>query len=354
MRWFCVLLCVTLAFILPASGQAAYYVERDGIVKPVAKGNPEQEHPAQWQVRLYRQGAPQSGPGWGEIIGQSANDAREELQRSRDFQQRMAQFCKDDSQNGSQKEDYGLTYSNALGPIAVYVKNKPADGKAEKADKDKKASEPDPPESEAFDLADRISELEKEFLAATDEKRVKKNPSRYPFAPASAPWNFATKLAQTKKQFEQLPVAAFDGPPPGAAADAVTRVKAALTDLETNLLPPMRKLLADMMLDGKWKHAGFIYVATRSGNQLRLTAEDPDALRFRNITIEGDATLNGEMQFIYDNGCEPIWVPFTADLTFDTDAEGILISVPRVGRKKTTCEQVTQGTMRMMFWRPEE
>jgi len=352
MRWSCLLVYVTLAVILPASGQAVYYVERDGIVKPVAEGNPEKEHPDQWQVRLYRQGASQSGRGWGQIIGQSADDAREELQRSRQFQQRFAQFCKDDSQNGSQKEDDGLAYSNALGPIAVYRKTKPAKAKVEKTEK--KASEPDPPESEAFDLADRISELEKDFLAVTDEKRVKKNPSRYPFAPASAPWNFANKLAQTKKQFEQLPVAAFDGPPPGAAADAVARVKAALTDLETNLLPPMRKLLADLMLDGQWKHAGFIYTAARSGNQLSLAAEDPDALRFRNITIEGDATLKGEIQFIYDNGCEPVWVPFTAELTFDTDAEGILISVPRVGRKKTTCEQVTQGTMRMMFWRPEE
>jgi len=345
MRSFCLLVCMMSAFALVVNGQIAYYVERDGVIKPVARGNSEKEHPYQWQVRLYRLGAPKSGPGWGQIIGQSADDALEELQRSRDFQLRVVKFCKGCSQNGSQGESQALTYSNVLGPVAMY----------EKSADDKKPNGPGSWRSDTYDLADRISELEKEFLAVTEEKRVHRNPSRYPFSPASAPWNFAQKLVETKRQFEQLNAAAASAgsPPSRELTSNQSKIKDALTDLETNLLPPMKKSLANLTFEGAWKHGGMSYVAVQRVNQLSFKTADPDGLHFRNITIDG-TKLSGEIQFIYDNGCEPIWVAFTAELTFDTDMEGILISVPRVGREKTTCRQVTQGTLRMMFWRPEQ
>ncbi len=341
MRSFCLLVSMMSAFALVVNGQIAYYVERNGVIKPVVRGDSEKERPYQWQVRLYRLGVPKSGPGWGQIIGQSADDAMEELHRSRDFQLRMVKFCKSYSQN----ENQTLTYSNVLGPVAMYEKN---------AD-DKKTNGPGSWRSDTYDLADRISELEKEFLAVTEEKRVRRNPSRYPFAPASAPWNFAQKLVETKRQFEQLNAAAASAgrPPSRELTSNQSKIKYALTDLETNLLPPMKKSLANLTFEGAWKHGGMSYVASQSGNQLSFKTADPDGLHFRNITVDG-TKLSGEIQFIYDNGCEPVWVSFTAELTFDTDMEGILISAPRVGREKTTCKQVTQGILRMMFWRPEQ
>ena len=358
MRSFC-LAAGLISIVIFANGQSAYYVEQNGIVKAVTRGNPEREHPDEWRIRLYKPGASKAGPGWGQIIGQSADDVREELQRSRLFWERFSKFCRPASQTGPQNEE-SFTYANALGPIAVYEKARPAEGKANMSGK--KAVEPEA-QNENFDIADRVSELEKEFLAMTEEKRVQENPSRYPFAPASAPWNFATKLAATKRQFEQLNAissSASSGTMPSAGTNdgrvklSRAKLKDALTDLETNLLPPMRKALANMSWEGKWKHGGMIYVAVRSGNQLSFESADSQALRFRNILIESDTALSGEIQFVYDNGCEPVWVHFTAALTLDTDAQGILISAPRVGQEKSTCRQVTQGTLRMMFWRPEQ
>jgi len=359
MRSFC--LAAGLIFIvICANGQSAYYVERNGIVKAVTRGNPEREHPDEWRIRLYKPGAEKAGSGWGQIIGQSADDAREELQRSRLFWQRFSKFCRPTSQTGPQNEE-SFTYANALGPIAVYEKARPLQGKANRPDK--KASKTEAPQNEGFDIADRISELEKDFLAVTEEKKVQANPSRYPFAPASAPWNFATKLAATKRQFEQLNAIsspASSGTKPSAGTSdsraklSLAKLKDALTDLETNLLPPMRKALANMSWEGKWKHGGMVYVAARSGNQLSFESADPQALRFRNLIIASDTALSGEIQFFYDNYCEPVWVHFTAALTLDTDAQGILVSAPRVGQEKSTCRQVTQGTLRMMFWRPEQ
>ncbi len=358
MRSFC-LAAGLISIVIFANGQSAYYVERNGIVKAVTQGNPEREHPDEWRIRLYKPGASKAGPGWGQIIGQSADDVREELQRSRLFWERFSKFCRPASQTGTQNEE-SFTYANALGPIAVYEKARPAEGKANKSGK--KAIEPEA-QNENFDIADRVSELEKEFLAATEEKKVQANPSRYPFAPASAPWNFATKLVATKRQFEQMNAissSASSGNTPSTGTSdsraklSQAKLKDALTDLETNLLPPMRKALANMSWEGKWKHGGMIYVAVRSGNQLSFESADSQALRFRNILIESDTALSGEIQFVYDNGCEPVWVHFTAALTLDTDAQGILISAPRVGQEKSTCRQVTQGTLRMMFWRPEQ
>lgn len=326
-----------------AQAQIAYDVERDGVMQHIDRADPQQEHPYQWQARYYHPGKPKNGVAWGEIIGQSADDVTEELQRSQQLQLRLAKFCKCDSQDGS--EDQALAYSNVLGPLAVYEKSTDA----------RKTSGSVSWQRAMYDLADRLEELEKDFLAVTEEKRVQKNPERYPFAPSSAPWNFAKKLAQTKRQFEQLNAAATsadDAPSPELIANQ-SKLKDSLTDLESNLLQPMRKSLATTNLEGAWKHKGMSYVAAQSGNQLKLASDDPDALQFRNIVMDG-ANLNGEIQFIYDNGCDPIWAPFTAELTFDTDMEGILISVPRIGREKSTCKQITQGTLRMMFWRPEE
>lgn len=345
MRSFYLLTALMLA-VPTVNGQVAYYLERHGVVTP-AQGNPEREQPDEWRIRLYRPGTPKSGPGWGQIIAQSAEDAREELQRSREFQERLGKFCNGASPN----EDSPGAYSNDLGPIAVYREAKLTEGKTRQLEK---KNEAELPQNESFDMADRIGELEKEFLAATEEKRVQQNPSRYPFAPASAPWMFAAKLAETKRAFEESnawhPSSSTSS---HQISDTRMRIKDALTELETNLLPPMRKALANVTLEGKWKHRGITYVSVREGEQLSLRAETPDGLRFRNITIGGDTTLNGEIEFVYDNGCEAVWAHFTAELTFDTNAEGILISVPRVGREKTTCRQVTQGTLRMMFWRPE-
>jgi hypothetical protein len=115
----------------------------------------------------------------------------------------------------------------------------------------------------------------------------------------------------------------------------------------------MRKALTNVTLEGRWRHRGITYVSVRNGKQLSLRAETPNGLRFRGINIDSETTLSGEIEFVYDNGCEPLWAPFAAELTFDTEAEGILISAPRVGREKSTCREVTQGTLRMMFWRPE-
>ena len=359
MRSFC-LLAGLISIVIFANGQSAYYVERNDVVKAVTQGNPERERPDEWRIRLYKPGEPKAGPGWGQIIGQSVDDAREELQRSRLFHERFSKFCRPASRAGPQNEE-SFTYANTLGPIAVYEKAKPIAGKTNEPGK--KASKLEPPQNEDFDIADRISELEKEFLAVTEEKKVQANPSRYPFAPASAPWNFATKLVATKRQFEQMNAiasSASSGNTPSTGTSdsraklSQAKLKDALTDLETNLLPPMRKALTNISWEGKWKHGGMIYVAARSGNQLSLKSADPEALHFRKITIESDTALSGEIQFVYDNGCEPVWVHFTAALTLDTDAQGILISAPRVGQEKSTCRQVTQGTLRMMFWRPEQ
>src|SRR5260370_7929747 len=98
MRSFCLLVCMMSAFALVVNGQIAYYVERDGVIKPVARGNSEKEHPYQWQVRLYRLGAPKSGPGWGQIIRQTPDDAMEKLHRTRHFHTPMRKFCNNYSQ----------------------------------------------------------------------------------------------------------------------------------------------------------------------------------------------------------------------------------------------------------------
>jgi hypothetical protein len=331
----------TWALVPATYAQVDYYVERHGSVAAVAKGNPEREHPDEWRIRLYQAGAPRSGPGWGEIVGQSADDVQEELRRSQVFEERFRKFCERSSHNETSQ------YANVLGPIAVYQSTMRTEGKPERPSQ---ADAPGPAENENFDVADRVSELEKDFLAVTEEKRVQANPSQYPFAQGSAPWIFATKLAETKKQFERAMAMASSFP---QTADARVKTKNALDELESNLLPPMRKALASVTFEGRWKHHGITYLSVRSGRQLSLKADTPEGLRFRNVNLESDTTLSGEIEFIYDNGCEPIWSPFTAELTFDTEAEGILISVPRVGREKSTCRQVTQGTLRMMFWKPE-
>src|SRR5260370_24688351 len=115
----------------------------------------------------------------------------------------------------------------------------------------------------------------------------------------------------------------------------------------------MKTSLATLTFEGAGKQGGMSYVATKNGNQLSFKTADPDGLHFRNITVEG-TKLSGEIQFIYAMGCEPVWVSFTAELTFDTDMECILISAPRVGRDKTTCKHGTQVILRRMFWRPEQ
>ena len=98
-RWF-LIISVLWLLIQAAHGQMAYYVERDGLVQPITRGHdPEKEHPYQWQVRLYPAARPKTGAGWGEIIGQSAEDVMQGLQRSRDVELRLAKFCKCDSQN---------------------------------------------------------------------------------------------------------------------------------------------------------------------------------------------------------------------------------------------------------------
>jgi hypothetical protein len=344
---FCYLLLTLPWIVVPAANaQAAYYVERYGVVTTGVEGNPEREHPGEWRIRLYQPQAPRSGAGWGQIVGQSADDAQEELHRSQEFEGRLRRFCGTDSQSEIAQ------YTNFLGPIAVYEAVQPTGAKAAQPVKN---SDPAPVQSEVFDLADRITELENDFLAATEEKRVQAQPSRYPFAIRSAPWIFATTLAETKKEFEESNALASSGSLSSSQiSDARMKVKNAIVELETNLLLPMRKALANVSFEGRWQHRGITYVSTQNGKQLSLKAETPDGLRFRNIDIESDVALSGEIEFIYDNGCEPIWQHFTAALTFDTEAEGILITVPRVGREKSTCKEVTQGSLRMMFWRPEQ
>jgi len=186
MRSFCLLVCMMSAFALVVNGQIAYYVERDGVIKPVARGNSEKEHPYQWQVRLYRLGAPKSGPGWGQIIGQSADDALEELQRSRDFQLRVVKFCKGCSQNGSQGESQALTYSNVLGPVAMY----------EKSADDKKPNGPGSWRSDTYDLADRISELEKRILGGDRREEGSQEPLPVSIFPGICPVEFCSETCR--------------------------------------------------------------------------------------------------------------------------------------------------------------
>jgi len=88
-------------------------------ISKIENGVADQVRPSEWQVRLYKNGAPTGGrDNWGLITGKTAASVMEQLKREQQFQIRFARFA------GTDYRMEVCTHFNPLGPIAVVKQSK--------------------------------------------------------------------------------------------------------------------------------------------------------------------------------------------------------------------------------------
>jgi hypothetical protein len=92
---------------------ASFYVKNGNSLSYIDRGDEEAvPNVREWQIRLYKRGAPTSGENhWGLITGKSAADVRAQLEKAQIFEKKWERWC------GC---GWGAsTYYNPMGPIAV-------------------------------------------------------------------------------------------------------------------------------------------------------------------------------------------------------------------------------------------
>lgn len=105
-----------------AQTASSYYV-LEHATKAVreVQGDPELVAAKEWQIRLYRNGAPVGGSNhWGLISDKTAAGATKKLEEAQHFQVTFAKWA------GTDYRTEELTHFNALGPIAVFDRALPA------------------------------------------------------------------------------------------------------------------------------------------------------------------------------------------------------------------------------------
>lgn len=112
------LTCFLVGGLLSSSVKAevsegSYYIDSGGGHVVEIHESPDRIQPTEWQIRLYRRGAPASGPRhWGLITGRTAAEVIHRYRVSYKFEQISNRFL------GIRPETIVLTFDNPLGPIA--------------------------------------------------------------------------------------------------------------------------------------------------------------------------------------------------------------------------------------------